>query len=427
MTGAAGLMPTWYEMVLPARNPSPALDGPVTADACVVGAGFAGTGAALTLARAGLKTILLEAASAGAGASGRNGGQIHTGQRVGQATLEARLGEGHARDLWRLGEEAKTLVHGLAARDPAGVQLRHGLIHAAWKRRHWPDMEAEASHMREAYAAPLEAIAPERMRGWIASEAYHGGVYDPGGGHLNPLALVRATLDDGLAAGVTLHERTPVLSVESGGGGHVFRTPKGEVRARLGVLACDSWLGALAPQAGAHAIAINSFVGVTEQLDEKRARALIPSGAAVSDTKFVVDYYRVTPDRRLLFGGGETYTPRYPRDLTSFVRARILKVFPQLADVQVEHAWGGPVGITLNRLPHLGFVRDGLAFAHGFSGQGVIMAPMAGVLMAEALMGRRERFDILARIPHRAIPGGRLLRTPLNAAAMAWYALRDRV
>ncbi len=206
----------------------------------------------------------------------------------------------------------------------------------------------------------------------------------------------------------------------------MVKPPAGVVRAAHVILACDTWLGAFDPGAAARALAINSFIAVTEPLGA-RAKALIPSDLAIADTKFVVDYYRLTPDGRLLFGGGENYTPRYPADLKTFISRPMLRVFPQIADAKIEYAWGGPVGVTLSRLPHFGWRDARTVFAHGFSGQGVALATLAGQLMAEAVTGTTGRFDVFARLKHRPFPGGRLLRTPLMALGMAWYALKDRL
>ncbi len=427
MTERQKLGPTWYEATGTPAPARAALSGETRADVCVVGAGFAGLSAALHLAKAGLRTIVLEATSVGSGASGRNGGQIHSGQRQDQTDLEAELGPERARAFWTLAEDAKALVRDLVAEHAIDCDLKSGLIYAAWKKRDAETLQRFQAHMASTYAYPTQWIEKSNAGAYVGSERYFGLVVDPGGGQLHPLNFVRGLARAAETAGATIHEASRATSIEKSGPGVVIHTAGGSVHAAHAVLACDTWLGDLDRSAGRTAIAINSFIGVTEPLGETRARALIPSDMAIADTKFVVDYYRLTPDHRLLFGGGETYTPRYPADLHPIVRTPMLKVFPQLADVRLEHVWGGPVGITMSRMPHFGWRDATTVFAHGFSGQGVAIATLAGKLMAEAVTGTASRFDLFASLKHRPVPGGRLFRAPLTAVAMAWYALKDRL
>lgn len=418
---------TWYEATANPAPPRPALKGDARADVCVVGGGYAGLSAALHLAKAGLATILVEATAIGAGASGRNGGQLHTGQRQDQSWLEQQLGDATAKQLWNLAEQSKALVHRLIYDNAIACDLRAGLIHAAWKRRDADGLKAHADHMQARYGFAETWLDKDEIARRIQTTRYFGGVFDSSAGHLHALNYARGLATAAEAAGATLHENTRALNVATAPGGAVVRTADGAINAKHVVLACDTWLGELAPKAGAYTLPINSFVAVTAPLGEERARALIPSGAAVADTKFVVDYYRVTPDHRLLFGGGETYTRRYPADLKAFVAKPMLRVFPQIKDVALDYAWGGAVGVTLSRLPQFGWSAPNIVYAHGFSGQGVALATQAGELMAEAVQGTLGRFDVYAGLKHRPLPGGRLLRTPLQVLGMAWYALRDRL
>lgn len=427
MRPPAALLPTAYEEALAPEAARPALHGTVRAQACVVGGGFAGLNAALHLARSGARTILLEAHRVGAGASGRNGGQVHRGYSADQMKLERLLGKAHARDLWTISEEAHAHLGALIETQAINCDRREGLIFAAWKPGDVNDLNAHAAYMQAEYGLACPLITRADMPKFVASERYFGGVSEPGGGHLDPLKLVRGLARAAEAAGVQIFESSAVQAIETSAGGITLRTAGGAVEAELCALATDTWLGALDRKAGAYALPINSFIGVTAPLGAERARALIPSGAAISDTKFVVEYYRVTPDHRLLFGGGETYGPSYPADLPAFMKRLILRVFPQLADVPVAHAWGGPVGVSLMRMPHAGRRGANLVFAHGFSGQGVVNANYLGKLMGEALLGPSDQFDTLMRLPHRAFPGGRLLRRPLMALGMAYAALHDRL
>ena len=421
---SAPLGPTWYEASAPAATPRPALQGGITADVCVVGGGYAGLSAALHLAEAGFRTVLLEARTIGGGASGRNGGQIHSGQRKDQEDLERQLGDAHARELWTLAEDAKALVRHLVAGHAIDCDLKDGILHTAWKRADAEPLRMSVDHMAARYGYAQTYIEAKDVPAWIGTTRYHGAIHDPGGGQLHPLKFARGLARAAEAAGVAIYEGSTVTAVDTEHARAV--TAGGQVTASHLVLACDTWLGAIDPRAGRTAIAINSFIAVTAPLGE-RAREIIPSDLPVADTKFVVDYYRLTPDGRLLFGGGENYVPGYPSDLKTFVRKPIARVFPQLAETQLDYAWGGPVGVTLSRLPHFGHAGPRAVFAHGFSGQGVALATLAGQLMAEATAGQAGRFDVFAKLKHRAIPGGRLLRTPIMALGMAWYALKDRL
>lgn len=417
---------TWYAATGNPAPARPALAADRTVEVAVVGAGYAGLSAALHLAQAGVETMVLEASSVGAGASGRNGGQLHPGQRQSQLQLERELGAETARRFWALAVEAVELVRGLIGTHGIACDLHGGLIHAAWKAGDVGEMQAEIDHMRAAYGHDARWIPKDAMPEWVQSTRYHGGVYEPSGGHLHALNYARGIAAAAEAAGAVIHESTRVEAIEREGEHVALRCAGDTVRARHVLLCCDTWLGDLAPAAGAPALWINAYIGVTAPLGD-RAAALIPSGAAVSDTKVVVDYYRITPDGRLLFGGGESYGARDPHDLPRFLRKPILRVFPQLADVAIDYSWGGAVGLTLSRMPHMGRTDPRVLFAHGFSGHGVAIATLAGKLMADAVTGKPGDFDLYAALKHRALPGGRWLRAPLAAAAMAFYAMKDRL
>ena len=227
------------------------------------------------------------------------------------------------------------------------------------------------------------------------------------------------------SAGARIFEGSRVLSVIDGQQ-VTIRTTTGSVTAPTAFLACDAYMADLAPVAGRQTMPVLSYVIATEPLGAERAKALIPSNAAISDSLFVINYFRLSADNRLLFAGGEKYTPTPPRDITAFVRPYMLKLFPQLADARIDYAWGGAVGITINRLPHIG--RNGnLLFAHGYSGQGVLLTTLVGELVAELLKGDSRNFDLFDKIPHHAFPGGKLLRSPIYVAAMLYSAMMDRL
>lgn len=405
----------------------PALRGPERADACVIGGGYTGLSAALHLAERGFSVVLLEARRVGWGASGRNGGQVGSGQRLDEVTLEAKHGAAAAQGLWQLAEEAKALVHALIERHAIACDPRLGQLIVAARPAHASALARRAGKLRDDYGyGQARAVDAEELGDMLGSAAYHGGLLDRGALHLHPLnyALGLALACD--AAGVRLYEQTAALGYESGAGVRV-RTAHGEVRAGQLVLACDGYLGRLEPRLASRLMPINNFIVATAPLGETMARALIRDDVCVHDTRFVVNYFRLSADRRLLFGGGETYRARLPADIAGTVRPHLLAVFPQLRDVPITHAWGGALGITRTRLPHVGRLGPEVFFAHGFSGHGISIGTLAGALLAEAIGGTPERFDVLARLPAPAWPGGTLLRWPLLALGMLWYSLRDRL
>jgi gamma-glutamylputrescine oxidase len=287
-------------------------------------------------------------------------------------------------------------------------------------------MKHELDCLQRLTPYPQAAIVAAADTGkYVASPLYHGGLFDGSGGHLHPLNYALGLAQAALDAGVRIFEDSAVTRLE-GTGPVLAHTTGGQVRARYGLLATDTEIGQLAPRLGAMTMGIANYNVATAPLGEAQARALIPSLAAVADSKFVLNYYRLSADNRLIFGGGEKYTPRPPADVAGFVRPYLEQVFPQLEGVRIDYAWGGMVGVTLNRLPQLGR-RGDLFHAHGWSGHGVLLTTLAGQLMAEAMRGHAERFDLFAALPARPFPGGPLLRHPLSVLGMVYYALKDRL
>lgn len=418
---------SWYAETAPLRPARPALSGAHGFDVCIVGAGFTGLSAAIHLAQAGYKVAVVEAHRAGWGASGRNGGQAGTGQRRPQDELEAALGIDMARRLWGLAEEAKALVRSLCAEHSIDCDITPGIIHADHKPRYVPHSEAYALKLNEEYGYDrIRFVGRDEMRQLVGSKDYHGGTQDSGAFHLHPLKYVLGLAAAAEAAGATIFENSEVTKITCGTPVKVA-TAKGEVEADWLLVACNGYLGGLEPETASRVMPINNFIIATEPLGEARARSLIADNSAVADSRFVINYFRLTPDQRLLFGGGENYGYRFPADIKAFVRQPMLKVFPQLKDVAITHGWGGTLAITARRLPAFRRVAGNILSASGYSGHGVTIATLAGKLCAEAVRGQAERFDLMASIPHLPFPGGRALRHPLLVLAMTWYALRDRM
>jgi gamma-glutamylputrescine oxidase len=417
---------SWYVATARGLASHDPLAGTTTADVCVIGAGYTGLSAALHLAERGYSVVVLEDRLVGWGASGRNGGQLGTGQRREEGEVEALFGKDTARQLFELGLAGRDLVRDLIRRHAIDCDLTPGQILCAAKPAHLPDLAARATKLARDYGYPHQRVLSRaEQRALVDSPAYHGGVVDSGAGHLHPLNYALGLARACVAAGVRIHEHSRVTGY-SGSGPVVVRTSQGEVRAGRVVLACNGYLGGLEPRIAPRIMPINNFMLATAPLGPLADR-LIADPACVHDTLFVVNYFRLSPDRRLVFGGGENYTRRFPADLKGLVRRQMLSIFPQLGSVAIDYAWGGTLAITMNRLPHLGRLAPEVYFAQGYSGHGVSNATLAGQLMAEAIAGTAERFDVFSRLPPPPFPGGTLLRWPGQVLGMLWFAIRDRL
>lgn len=418
-------VPSYYSATAVGVPQCTTLSGATKADVCIVGAGFTGVSAALNLAERGYSVVVLEAARIGWGASGRNGGQICSGYSPSMAKIAGWVGIEEAKRLWDVAEEAKAIIRDRVRRHDIHCDLKPGYLLGAAKPADISELQAELDLLRKRHDyRQARMVEREELRTMVAADCYHGGMYDEGGGHLHPLnynlGLARAAIE----AGARIYERSPVIRLELGTAPQAY-TASGAVTARYLLLCGNAYLGNLVPQIRKKIMPVGTYVATTKVLGEERARSLIPCDAAVSDTKFVLDYYRRTGDHRLLFGGRVSYTTLAPRNLNAAMRRSMLAVFPGLSDVEFDYVWGGNVAITVERTPHLGRIGGNVYFAHGFSGVGVALTGIAGKVMAEAIAGTAERFDMFTRLPHTTFHGGRLFRTPMLAMAMLWYRLRD--
>ena len=417
---------SWYAATTDPLAPFAPLAGHHRADVCVIGGGYTGLSAALHLAQAGRRVILLEAQRVGFGASGRNGGQLGSGQRVDQISLESMVGLDRARMLWTHGQDAKALVKKLIAEHDIQCHLKPGVAWTGSRSAEVTWMHDYAAHLSGTYGYDaLEVLDMAACQALCPSPAYQGGMIDWDAAHLHPLAyaigLARAARD----AGVIICEQSRVTDLTPGTQNTV-KTDTGAVTASHVVLACNGYLSGLAPSVTARVMPINNFIVATEPLQE-RAETVLTKDVAIADSKFVVNYFRLSHDRRLLFGGGESYGYRFPTDIESVVRKPMCAIFPHLKDVRIDYAWGGTLGITMKRFPYLARVAPTVLSASGYSGHGVGTATHAGYLVARAIEGDGDGFDTMSAIPTPSFPGGGALRTPLLILAMTWYALRDRL
>lgn len=418
--------PSWYAATANDAPSHSRLDGAITADVCIIGGGFTGLSAALHLAERGYKTVLLEGNRIGWGASGRNGGQIHSGQRRDQDYLETIAGKEAARQLWDFGEEAKALIRERIARHKIDCDLRDGLIHGDHKPAYVDHSRAEAEKLQRDYGYDqIRFLDRDAIRAAVETEDFHGGTLDMGAGHLHPLNFALGLARAATEAGAILHEQSRVTAINHGST-VAISTDGGTVTARFVIIAANGYLGDLDTRVAARVMPLNNFIIATQPLGE-RAKALIPGNQAVADSRFVINYFRLSPDGRLLFGGGESCAIDLPGDIGAVVRPKMLRLFPQLADVAIDYAWGGTLAITPKRLPYMRRLAPNVFNASGFCGQGVTIAPLAGKLLAEAVDGTMGRFDVFAKLPVPPFPGGPLMRYPTLVMAMTWFALRDRL
>jgi gamma-glutamylputrescine oxidase len=420
---------TYYHATATEPFPNaPQLTESITTDVCVIGGGYAGLSAALHLARKGASVVLLEESRVGSGASGRNGGQVHNGFRHDPDWFESRLGADFARQVGLLASEAREHLDWLIQTYKIDAQYLPGLLHLCHKRSYVAETRAHVEEVLSRHPeAGLRFLDQEETRSLVNSNAFYGGYLDTHSGHLHALNLALGIARGAQQHGARLYELSKVTGVAHATGGWEVHTPTGSVRASSVVLAGNGYLRNLQPAVEARVMPINNFVVTTEPLGRDAAERLIRDRRAVSDSRFVVNYFRITPDDRLLFGGGETYSYQIPRDIAGFVRPYILRIFPQLKDTRIEHAWAGTVAITMARLPFVRELEPGFFNASGFSGQGIVIAPFTGKAVADAIGGDRRVFNLLEQFPVHRFPGGKLLRWPVLVGAMSWYALRDHL
>jgi gamma-glutamylputrescine oxidase len=404
------------------------LDSSRRADVCIIGGGYTGLSTALHLAERGYDVVLLEARKPGWGASGRNGGQLCSGQRRDQLELGKLVGADAARELWELAEAAKNLAKTLIAKHHIECDLKPGIAHADHKPGYSSESRKYVDFLQRTYDYDqIEYLERDAMAELVGSDSYYGGSLDMGAAHLHPLNYALGLADAALAAGARLYESTVVEGYHEGSPNRVM-TSRGVVEADYIVLACNGYLGKLEQRVSGKIMPINNFIVATEPLSERQLKTINPRDVAIADSRFVVNYYRLSADKRMLFGGGENYRQNFPADIAGFVRKPMVQIYPQLAATRIDYAWGGTLAVTLNRMPHFGRLgQHSTYFAQGYSGQGVAMATLAGKLIADAIGGESAGFDLFGSIPTREFPGGDLLRWPGLVLGMSYYALRDRL
>lgn len=425
MGSGLGMERSYYVATANAFAPAPVLESDAEADVVVIGGGLTGLSAAISAAQEGLSVILLEAGRIGWGASGRSGGHLIPGWRKGAAELVRLYGAERARLLFDFSLRARDWVLArMALHDIRCDLVLNGHLLLAAKPADLAWMQREVETLQHVMNYPhARVLTREETEAKVSSSGFHGGLLDALGGHFHPLNYALGLADAARGHGVRLFEHSPAISIETSGR-ILVRAARGSVRARFAVLAGDALLGGLEPRIEGRIMPVANYLVATAPLPEPAS--LIADDLAVSDTRAVVNYFRLSADRRLIFGGGERYSRAPPADIAAFVRPFMLRVFPQLAETPIAYAWGGLVSITTTRLPHIGRMGD-LFFAHGYSGQGLLLPAIAGVAFAQAMTGESDMLDALSQLAPPEFPGGTALRTPLHVLGMLWYALRDRL
>jgi len=410
-------------------NPVPArpeLQGEVETDVCVIGAGYTGLSTALFLLENGFKVTVLEAAKVGFGASGRNGGQIVNSYSRDIDVIERSVGAKQARLLGDMAFEGGRIIRERIAKYNIQCDLKDGGVFAALSAKQMGHLESQKKLWERFGHTQLELMDAKRIREVVGTDSYVGGMLDMSGGHIHPLNLALGEAAAVESLGGVIHEQSPAVKIDRGAN-PVVHTPKGRVKAKFIVVAGNAYLGGLVPELASKSMPCGTQVITTEPLSADLAKSLLPTDYCVEDCNYLLDYYRLTGDNRLIFGGGVVYGARDPSNIEAIIRPKMLKVFPQLKDVKIDFAWTGNFLLTLSRLPQVGRIGDNIYYSQGCSGHGVTYTHLAGKLLAEVLRGQAERFDAFATLPHYPFPGGRMFQVPFSAIGAWYYTMRDKL
>ncbi|MDD0841191.1 NAD(P)/FAD-dependent oxidoreductase [Pseudomonas sp. Gutcm_11s] len=404
----------------------PALQGETETDVCIIGAGYTGLSTALFLLENGFKVTIVEAAKVGFGASGRNGGQIVNSYSRDIDVIERTVGPKQAKMLGDMAFEGGRIIRERIAKYDIKCDLKDGGVFAANTPKHMKHLESQKKLWERYGHTQLELLDEKRIREVVDTDTYVGGMLDMSGGHIHPLNLALGEAAAVESLGGIIHEQSPAIRVERGAN-PVVHTPEGRVKAKFVVVAGNAYLGNLLPELASKSMPCGTQVITTEPLSDELAKSLLPQDYCVEDCNYLLDYYRLTGDKRLIFGGGVVYGARDPANIEAIIRPKMLKTFPQLKDVKIDFAWTGNFLLTLSRLPQVGRIGDNIYYSQGCSGHGVTYTHLAGKLLAETLRGQAERFDAFASLPHYPFPGGRLFQVPFSAIGAWYYSLRDKL
>jgi len=420
--------PSWYNATCDVPEHA-SLTSHASYDACIIGAGFTGLSAAIELASCGHSVVVLDAHRVGWGASGRNGGQLGTGFNQNQAELEQSLGKEAAIALWRISEEAKQTIHALCKSHTIDIEYRPGIVSAMHRQRYVEPLRNYCSTLERDYGyTDIEPLSRSALQHHVVSDNYYGGAVDHGAGHIHPLKLSAGMADAAEHSGATIHELSEVIRIEKlpRSASHRVVTPTGSVVCGNVIVATNGYLDDLHQATNRWIMPINNFIVVTEPLGDL-ANQLLPLNEAVADSRFVVNYFRRVDNDRLLFGGGENYSYRFPAQIRQSVQRAMCDVFPSLANAVIDYSWGGTLAITRSRLPYATKDEQGIYITGGYSGHGVALACLYGKAVAEHIDQRPERFHLLCKLPKTTFPGGMASRSTVLALAMTGYSWLDKL
>jgi gamma-glutamylputrescine oxidase len=403
----------------------PPLRGACEADVCVVGAGFTGISTALGLAERGYRVHVVEARRVGWGASGRNGGQL-----IGGIAGEAAIAKHHGRDVEELFGELRWAGHQIVrdrvARYGIRCDLKWGYLDVAIKPRHLDDFRRDHDRLQAAgFPHEVRLLSRDETRATIGTDRYLGALLNMGNGHLHPLNLCIGEARAAESLGVTINEDSPVTKIVRGDKPRV-ETAHGSVTADYVVVAGNAY-HALEPELRGIMFPVNSFIVATEPLADDVVAKINPRDLAVCDPNFVLQYYRLSADKRLLFGARLNYFGDDPAVITRRHRRSIARLYPALADVRIDYAWGGTIGVPISRVPQMGRLAPNILYSQGYSGHGVNVTHLAGEIIADAIAGTLERFDLFADVKPVVVPGAHALRKPMVALGVLYYQVRDRL
>ena len=422
-------MQSYYQASRNIETDQPKLVSDVEADVCIIGGGYTGLSTALYLAKEGVNVLLIESDKLASGASGANGGQVSGGMRRDQFYLEKTLGVDYAKVLWGIGEKSKYHAKDLIDKYQIQCDYKKGIAHPNHKQKYCSESQHYVEHMNEHYDYhDIQYLDDNEMRETTGSDTYYGGSYDEGEAHCHPLNYALGIAKAAISAGAKIYENSPAISYKVNDDHVKVITKEGSIKADRVVLACNGYLGNLEKNLTSKILPMNNYIVATKTLDDKTVQKINPKDIAFADSRFVINYFRLSADKRLLFGGGENYSQELSSNIVPIVRNPLEKIYPFLKGVKIDYAWGGKLAITMNRLPFFTTLhQDKVLSAQGYSGQGVALASYSGKIVSEKITGDGETFDIMAKIPRQSFPGGRFLRNPSMKLGMLYYALLDRL
>ncbi|MCZ2203303.1 NAD(P)/FAD-dependent oxidoreductase [Bartonella sp. A05] len=415
---------SWYEDALEERPSYPVISEHIQCDVAIIGGGFTGLSAAYHLAKEGMSVVLCEASRFGDGASGRNGGQLGTGQRQWVETLEKKYGFERSKALFDLAEEAKRDILSWCAMPDCNIDFMVGQLSVTHKKREIRAYQQHVETLQRYGYHGLTSMDKAEVDERLGSSFYQGGIYDADTGHINPLKLIIWLAQKAKKAGAKLYEKTQATAVEQNNGKCIVTTKRGNITAENILLATNAYNLGLQHFVEKNIVSIRSYIGATEPLPKHSS--ILPRGEAVDDSRFMVRYFRKSIDNCLLFGGVESYDNQHPVNLGARIGRQIIEVYPQLQSINLTHYWGATVAITVERMPYVRQLKPGITYCGGYSGHGVTLAPFMGKLYAEWLSGKHERFKYFQDLKISSFPGGKILRFPLVFLAMNWFSLMDR-